>query len=344
MQNEWVPQLTEWYTQNARDLPWRRTSDPYRIWVSEIMLQQTRVEAVKTYYLRFIQRYPDIPSLASADDDELLKLWEGLGYYSRVRNMKRAAERIADSGKNALPADYDGLLALPGIGSYTAGAIASIAYRLPVPAVDGNVLRVLARLHEDPSDVKSPAFRRKAETFLKSVIPPDMPGTFNQALMELGATVCLPSGAPLCGGCPLHSHCAAHQNGSEQKYPLKQSKPSRRTENKTVFALSLNGRYLGYRRPEHGLLAGLYQLPDEVSFLPDESFLPYLKGHGLNPAGEIRIYSRKHVFTHMEWHMKVFAVSVSLLADRLPEGWLSLDPDLHSLPTAYRICLPDHDS
>ena len=341
MLNEWVCQLTEWFLQNARDLPWRHTSDPYRIWVSEIMLQQTRVEAVKAYYLRFIRRFPDVLSLSAAEDDELLKVWEGLGYYSRARNMKRAAEIIAGSGKTSLPTDYEKLLALPGIGSYTAGAIASIAYGLPVPAVDGNVLRVLARLHADPSDIKSPAFRRQTETYLKTVIPSDNPGTFNQALMELGATVCLPAGVPLCPDCPLRAHCSAHQNGTEQKYPVKYAKPSRKKEEKTVFALSLDGAYLGYRRQDHGLLAGLYQLPEAPSFLSDDALLPYLAGHGLNPAGEIRIYRKKHIFTHMEWHMKVFAVSVSLKGDRLPDGWLALDPGQHSLPTAYQICLPE---
>ena len=341
MLNGWVQKLTEWFSQNARDLPWRHTSDPYRIWVSEIMLQQTRVEAVKTYYERFIRRFPDILSLSAASDDELLKLWEGLGYYSRVRNMKRTAEIIAGSGETCLPADYDKLLALPGIGSYTAGAIASIAYRLPVPAVDGNVLRVLARLSADPSDIKSPACRRRAETYLKSVIPSGDPGTFNQALMELGATVCLPSGTPLCRDCPLRSHCSSHKNGTEHLYPAKYSKPSRKTEEKTVFALSLNGRFLGYRRPDHGLLAGMYQLPEAPSLLPDEAFVPYLSEKGLTPIGEIRIYSRKHIFTHIEWHMKVFSVSVSLRKNSLPKEWILLDPGQHSLPTAYRVCLPD---
>ncbi len=341
MLSEWVCQLTEWFLQNARDLPWRHTSDPYKIWVSEIMLQQTRVETVKSYYLRFIRRFPDILSLSAADDDELLKFWEGLGYYSRARNMKRAAEIVAGSGNTNLPADYEGLLALPGIGSYTAGAVASIAYGLAVPAVDGNVLRVLTRLNADPSDIKSPAFRRQAETYLKTVIPPDDPGTFNQAMMELGATVCLPSGIPLCPECPLRAYCDARLKGAEQNYPVRYAKPSRKAEEKTVFALSLDGRFLGYRRPDQGLLAGLYQLPEAPSFLSDDALLPYLNGHGLNPAGEIRIYGRKHIFTHLEWHMKVFAVAVSLKDDRLPEGWLSLDPEQHSLPTAYRICLPD---
>ena len=336
---EWTESLLTYYQANARDLPWRRTRDPYRIWISEIMLQQTRVEAVRGYYARFLETLPNIASLAAVEEDRLLKLWEGLGYYSRARNLKRAAEVIQKEHGGALPRDYDALLKLPGIGAYTAGAIASIAFDIPVPAVDGNVLRVIARKDADDADILAASTRRRVRDTLLDCMPKDRPGMFNQAMMELGATVCVPNGAPHCDICPIAFCCKAHLAGNETDYPVKAKKAARRIEQKTVFAVETPKGYLGCRRPDKGLLAGLFQLPDTMGRLSDAEMMDWLGAHGLHPTGEIRMYERVHIFTHVEWHMRVCAVSLSKVPP-LPDSWLVLDKDQHSLPTAYRICLP----
>ena len=333
-----IDKLIDWYKENARDLPWRHTSDPYRIWISEIMLQQTRVEAVKSYYSRFLSAFPNVKSLASAEDDKLLKLWEGLGYYNRARNMKKAANAICLDFNGSFPQSYEDILKLPGIGEYTAGAISSIAFRQKVPAVDGNVLRVLSRINADPSDISLPATRKKIRSDLLMYMPDDYPGIFNQALMELGATVCLPNGMPQCDACPLRDSCKAHADHEELSYPKKSGKTKRRIEQKTIFVLNTKDGVIGYKRPDTGLLASLYQLPEEPGLLTPDEMAKYLESKGISPVGEIRIYMRKHVFTHVEWHMRVCAADV-LPTKELPDSWLIIEPDIHSLPTAYRICL-----
>lgn len=338
---EWIESLLSYYEHNARDLPWRRTRDPYRIWISEIMLQQTRVEAVRGYYARFLAALPDVQSLAEVDEDRLLKLWEGLGYYSRARNLKRAAQKIMELHGGQLPADYDALRALPGIGAYTAGAIASIAFHIPVPAVDGNVLRVMARKDAFDDDILQESTRRRVQNTLLACMPRDRAGIFNQALMELGATVCVPNGVPHCDICPIAADCLAHAEGRETELPVKTKKATRRIEQKTVFVLQTPSGLLGCRRPEKGLLAGLFQLPDTDGRLSDAEMLRWLGERGLHPTGEIGIYDRTHIFTHVEWHMRVCAAEV-LCPMPLPNGWLVLDDAQHSLPTAYRICLPTH--
>nr|MBQ8252548.1 A/G-specific adenine glycosylase [Lachnospiraceae bacterium] len=232
-----VKPLLAWYDQNKRILPWRENRDPYRIWVSEIMLQQTRVEAVKPYYDRFLKQLPDVESLAEVQEEHLLKLWEGLGYYNRVKNMQKAALVMKDVYEGRMPEEYELLLQLPGIGSYTAGAIASIAFGKPVVAVDGNVLRIITRLTADPSDILSEKFKKQVREQLLTIVPADRPGDFNQALMELGATVCLPNGAPKCHACPWHDICMARQQGRLDEIPYKKKKKPRVIEEKTVLLL-----------------------------------------------------------------------------------------------------------
>ena len=332
----WITPLIEWYRQNARDLPWRRTQDGYAVWISEIMLQQTRVAAVIPYYERFLRELPDIGALANVDDDRLHKLWEGLGYYSRARNLKRAAGEIVSRFGGEMPRSYDALLTLPGIGEYTAGAIASIAFGEAVPAVDGNVLRVYARLFGEARDIRNPAFKKEVRAFLLPLIPKDQPGVFNAALMELGATVCLPNGVPKCGECPVRKYCVAYREGRTAELPVLSAKKARKIERKTVFALTMGGGLIGFRRLESGLLAGLWQLPEAEGELSDAEAAAWLGQHGINPVGELRFYERKHIFTHIEWHIRVCAAEVS--ADLLPEGWIVLD-ESHALPTAYRGCL-----
>ena len=329
--------LLAWYGQNARSLPWRETRDPYAIWVSEVMLQQTRVEAVRGYYARFLAAFPTVSALAEAPEERLLKLWEGLGYYSRARNLQRAAREMVLSHGGQLPGTYEQLIALPGIGDYTAGAIASIAFSCPVPAVDGNVLRVMARLKNDPEDILDPAVKKRVRAELAATMPKDTPGTFNQAMMELGATVCLPNGIPLCDGCPMQAQCAARTAGTERELPTRLGKKTRRVEEKTVFALFVDAKPLIYKRPETGLLAGLWQLPDVPGHLSMEEAMAYLDARGIRPLSEVSVYARRHVFTHVEWQMQVIRADVE--APCLPGGWHPEDPGQDALPTAYRCCL-----
>ena len=279
-----LPQvLLPWYREHHRPLPWRQTREPYHIWLSEIMLQQTRVEAVKGYYQRFLEALPTVEALAGADDELLHKLWEGLGYYSRVRNLKKAAIQIMDSHEGQFPEEYEQVLALPGIGEYTAGAICSIAFDQPRAAVDGNVLRVMTRLTEDPSPIDSPVLKRNVREALEAVYPREA-GEFTQALMELGATLCGPNWKPQCAQCPCREFCAGHLHGTAEQFPVKKPKAKRREEARTVFILSCDGRYALEKRPSKGLLAGLYQFPNCLGSLEPQTAVTLL-GIGLACAG-----------------------------------------------------------
>ncbi len=295
--------LLAWYQSRARVLPWRKNRDPYRIWVSEIMLQQTRVEAVKPYFERFMEAFPSVRQLAEADDDRLMKMWEGLGYYSRARNLKAAARIIVEKYGGCLPASFAELKDLPGIGSYTAGAVASIAYGLPVPAVDGNVLRVVSRILGDREDIKKTSVKTRMERELGQVIPKDEPGNYNQALFEVGALVCVPGGEPKCGECPLHELCLSGKNGWWREIPVKSAPRPRRVEERTVFLIEREDKVLIRRRPPKGLLASLYELPSVPGHMEREEALEFL---GVEPCMVIaakELPSSRHVFSHVEWHM-----------------------------------------
>ena len=307
--------LLEWYEKNKRTLPWREVVSPYRVWVSEIMLQQTRVEAVKPFFERFTNRLPDVQALAECPEDELLKLWEGLGYYNRVRNMQKAALQVTEEYAGELPADYEALLRLKGIGSYTAGAIASIAYQIPVPAVDGNVLRILTRVAEDDTDIMKASFRKAVEEQLAAymqgdVFPIGKAGVFNQALMELGATVCVPNGAPKCEVCPWQNLCLARKNDRIPELPLKAKAKERRIEKRTVFVIRDGERVAIRKRPEKGLLAGLYELPNADGHMTQEEALGYVKGFALSPIRIQKLPDAKHIFSHVEWQMQGYAVLI----------------------------------
>lgn len=308
--NRIAPPLLSWYDENRRVLPWRERPEPYRVWVSEIMLQQTRVEAVKPYFARFMERLPDIAALASAEDDELLKLWEGLGYYSRARNLKAAAQQIMELYGGQMPSDYRELLKLKGIGSYTAGAVSSIAFGQPVPAVDGNVLRVIMRLLADGSDISEPSVKKRVEEDLKPVMPKDRPGDFNQALMELGATVCLPNGAPRCTECPWKGLCRAGLEGSWQQYPKKAPKKPRTVEERTVLVIRDGNRTVIRQRPKKGLLAGMYEFPSLLGKASLDEVRGWLKAQGVHAVRIERLAPSKHIFTHREWHMTGYMVLV----------------------------------
>ncbi len=327
--------LLPWYEANKRDLPWRKDRQPYHIWLSEIMLQQTRVEAVKGYYTRFLNALPSVEALAACDDDALHKLWEGLGYYSRVRNLKKAAQQIMGQHGGVFPSEYESVRALPGIGDYTAGAICSIAFDQPTPAVDGNVLRIAARLTNNDSPVDSPAFKRSIHGSLATTYPKEA-GAFTQALMELGATVCGPNRKPDCEHCPCREFCLAHRHGTAEKLPVKLPKKQRKTENKTVFILSCGDRYALEKRPQKGLLAGLWQFPNTVGALEAGEAMTYLENIGLVPTQLMRQVERKHVFTHIEWNMRGIYAEVRETNDRFT--WLTAREinAQTALPTAFR--------
>ena len=301
-----VEPLLEWFQGNKRALPWREDPTPYRVWVSEIMLQQTRVEAVKPYFERFTAALPDIGALAGCEEERLLKLWEGLGYYNRVRNMQTAAKAVMEGHGGQLPADYGKLLELKGIGHYTAGAIASIAYGIPVPAVDGNVLRVITRVAADSSDIMKQPFRTKVEQELLKIIPKDRASAFNQGLMELGATVCLPNGAPQCGNCPWQGFCEAACRGLWEEIPVKSKAKPRKIEEKTVFIIRDGEKIVLRKRPARGLLAGMYEFPNTSGHLTEEEAILWVKEQNLSPIRIQKLDPAKHIFSHVEWHMAVW--------------------------------------
>ena len=312
--------LLPWYDEHKRQLPWRQDPAPYRVWVSEIMLQQTRVEAVKPYFERFMKELPDIEALAAVPQERLLKLWEGLGYYSRARNLQKAACEIMERFSGRMPEDVEELLTLPGIGPYTAGAISSIACGRPVPAVDGNVLRVLARLRMDGRDMTNQTVKKSVEEELSALIPRERPGDFNQAMMDIGATVCLPNGAPRCGFCPLAGICMAHAEGREQDFPKKAPKKERTVEEKTVFVLLDEKKAAFRKRPAAGLLAGMYELPSAEGKKKQAEALSFLKEKGLHPIRIRKLPAARHIFTHKEWHMTGYAVWVDEL-EPYEGGW-----------------------
>lgn len=295
--------LLDWYAVNKRTLPWRGIGDPYQVLVSEIMLQQTRVAAVIPYYLRWMESLPSVEALAEVPEERLMKLWQGLGYYSRARNLHRAALMVMEEYGGQFPQSHRELLRLPGVGDYTAGAVASIAFGQAVPAVDGNVLRVAARLTGSEEDILDPAVRRRFREEMAAVIPADRPGEFNQALMDLGAMVCLPNGAPVCGHCPLEALCAANRLGLQNVLPVRRKKAPRRTEELTVYLLLRDGRMAVRRRAETGLLAGLWEFPHVAGTLDDGQAGTPLSFWNLRAREWRKKLTAKHVFTHVEWHM-----------------------------------------
>lgn len=339
---EIVRPLIEWYQTNKRDLPWRREATPYRVWISEIMLQQTRVEAVKGYFTRFTESLPDVQSLANCPEQQLLKLWEGLGYYNRARNLQKAAQIIVEQYGGQLPADYDALLSLPGIGPYTAGAIASISYGIAQPAVDGNVLRVISRITASHADIADPATRRLVEDALRGVIPEQDPGTFNQSLMELGATVCVPNGMPDCKSCPVGGVCEGRKQGVALDLPVKTAKKPRRIERRTVLLLVRDQRIALRRRPQKGLLAGLWELPSLSGEVDGVEAVAAVRGWGLEPLRIQPLGDAKHIFTHVEWWMTGLRITVEDASPTDSLMWVTPDQlrEDYPLPSAFRAYLP----
>lgn len=320
--------LLEWYRDNARKLPWRDDPTPYHVWVSEIMLQQTRVAAVLDYYRRFMEEVPDIATLAALPEERLMKLWQGLGYYSRARNLQGAARQIMEQHGGQFPSDYSSIRALRGVGDYTAGAICSIAFGQSVPTVDGNVLRVVARITGDDGDITTPAMKKRVTESLRHIIPMQAAGQFTQAMMELGATVCLPNGAPLCDRCPAKDFCTALRENTIDQLPVKAPKKARRIEERTVWLIFRDGRVALRKRPAKGLLAGLWEYPNELNGAPP----PEVK----LTAGEFGC-AAKHIFTHIEWHMTAHIAEAE--SDTLPPGWVWASKrelkERYALPSAF---------
>ncbi len=325
--------LLQWYDQNRRILPWREDPTPYHVWLSEIMLQQTRVEAVKEYYTRFLDKLPTIAALAAAPEDVYLKLWEGLGYYSRVRNLHKAAGVIMDQYGGVMPDHASELKKLPGIGEYTSAAIASIAFGESVPAIDGNLLRVFARMTGYSDNIKAPEAKKIATGYYAEKIPQrsftikdnegtvNRPGNYNQALMDLGAVICLPNGAPLCDRCPWNEDCLAHQTGRESDLPVIPAKKARRIENRTVLRIVMPDQdaVLLHKRPAKGLLAGMYEFPNVEGHLAPSEVQSWLQAHGITDVQQILpLPTAKHIFTHIEWHMTGYEISCKLPADAFP--------------------------
>ena len=331
--------LIRWYQENKRSLPWRDIQDPYRIWVSEIMLQQTRVEAVKPYYERFLKELPDVKALAEAEEDKLLKLWEGLGYYNRVRNMQKAAQEIMVEHGGEFPCTFEDIRRLTGIGNYTAGAIGSFAFGIPKPAVDGNVLRVVSRVTENYDDIMKQSVRTSMEQALENVMPKDQAGDFNQGLIELGAIVCVPNGAPKCEECPLTGFCRAYQKGVQEKLPVKSKAKSRRIEKKTILVLKDGDTVAIRKRGKKGLLAGLYEFPNLEGHLSEDEVIAYCKEIGLSPLRIKKLAPAKHIFSHIEWEMIGYHIRVDELEKSCTEKMLFVQweelKEEYAMPSAF---------
>ncbi len=327
--------LLDWYDVHRRVLPWREEPSPYRTWVSEIMLQQTRVSAVVPYFERFMAELPDVSALAAVSEDRLFKLWEGLGYYSRARNLRRAARLLVEEYGGELPRTVDALKRLPGVGDYTASAVASIHFGAPEPAVDGNLLRVAARVCGCADDVTDAKTRRKFRERMAEAIDRDRPGAWNQAMMDLGATVCLPNGAPLCAECPARPFCAAYRADMTEALPVRAEKKKRRGEERTVFLLVRNGRLAVRRRADTGLLAGLVEFPNVAGNLDESAARVALAQLSVKPIRLTPCGTAKHVFTHIEWQMKGYAAEVT--GEGRDFRWVdAAEFETLALPTAFK--------
>lgn len=321
---ETVQPLVEWFRENKRDLTWRKRMDAYRVWISEIMLQQTRVEAVKPYYERFLKELPDVEALAEVPEDRLLKLWEGLGYYNRARNLKEAACQIMEKYGGRFPETYEEIRGLKGVGNYTAGAISSFVYNIPKPAVDGNVLRVVSRITADDGDITKASVKAKIENEVEEVILAEAAGDFNQSLIELGAVVCVPNGEPKCGICPVSRICLAHAEGRETEFPVKRKKKERRIEKRTILVFRDNEKTAVRKRPDTGLLAGMYEFPGRERHMKQSEVIEYAKELGLMPIRVKKLGSAKHIFSHVEWRM----VGYEVIVDELEKSMKSVEEQI----------------
>lgn len=328
--------LIPWYEAHKRELPWRQDREPYHVWLSEIMLQQTRVEAVKEYYRRFVTALPTIPDLAEAPEEQILKLWEGLGYYNRVRNLQKAAQTICADYTGVFPSEYAQIRRLSGIGDYTAGAIASICFDAPTPAVDGNVLRVYSRLLADDANIDLQTTKKRITGKLQETYPRKNPGIATQALMELGATVCVPNGAPRCDVCPVAEICQARKQDTWRNLPVRSEKKKRKIVDKTVFILLTEDTVALHKRSASGLLAGMWEFPNVDVKLDKQEAVTQVTGWQTEPVDLLMQTSYTHIFSHVEWHMTAYYIRCRKTNKKWK--WVtkeSLD-ETHALPSAFR--------
>lgn len=330
--------LLSWYDREARVLPWRSDPIPYKVWISEMMLQQTRVDTVIPYFHRFLEELPGVRELSEVSEDRLLKLWQGLGYYNRARNLKKAAIIMAEEYQGQLPDTPELLEKLPGIGTYSAGAIASIAFGKPVPAVDGNVLRILLRLTASREEIGNPVVKKWAAGLIREWIPQDRPGDFNQALMDLGATICLPNGEPQCGICPVSGYCKARELNLIREIPVKSEKKKRLQEKKTVMILEHGNEVAIRRREEAGLLSGLWEFPNAEGHLTEEECKQQLENWGVVVLDMEALPKSRHIFSHREWEMTAWRIRTE--SKKGPEEWVWVSREElekeYSVPTAFR--------
>lgn len=331
--------LVSWYKLHGRDLPWRVSKDPYRVFLSEIMLQQTRVEAVKGYFDRFVRRFPDVFSLSAAEEEEVLLLWKGLGYYSRARNLRKCAIEIQNRFDGVFPSNQKELATLPGIGAYTSSAIASICFGEKVAAVDGNLYRVYARLNAIEHTLADKGQREGCAAFFESWMENDAPGDINQALMDLGELVCLPNGVPKCGECPLAGICTAHKAKEEQRYPAKKAISQKKSQPLIVFLIRYGDKYLIRKRPDKGLLASLYEFPCAQTVDLDEA-KEMMAIQGLVLENVRPIGKSQHIFTHLRWDMVWYATSTPALP---PVNFILATPEeiaqQYAIPSAFSFGL-----
>lgn len=334
-------QLIEWYRQNKRSLPWRDTGNAYDVWLSEIMLQQTRIEAVKPKFYLFKETFPTIEDLSKADDDLLLRVWEGLGYYSRARNLKKCAQILVEQYNGKLPEEYDQLIKLPGIGPYTAGAITSIAYHKPHSAVDGNVLRIFARLFEITDDIRDTKTKDNIQNIIDSYLKnhPEQSSDFNQGCMELGEVICVPNGNPKCDVCPIHEFCLASIHHKTETIPYRSPLNKRKIINRTLLIIRDGNHFLVHKREKNGLLAGMYEFIGVDSFLTKNEIITTLEKQNIHPLKIKKLPDAKHIFTHLEWHMHAYEITVEQIESIEKENYMLFDrTDLSSkaIPSAFK--------
>lgn len=333
--------LVNWYRQNKRSLPWRDTGNAYDVWLSEIMLQQTRIEAVKPKFFLFKATYPTIEDLAQADDDQLLRVWEGLGYYSRARNLKKCAQILVDQYQGQLPQEYNQLIKLPGIGPYTAGAISSIAYHKPHSAVDGNVLRIFARLFEITEDIRDNKIKTDLQNNIDAFLleNPTLSSNFNQGCMELGEVICIPNGKPKCNICPLNKECLSLIHDKTDTIPYRSALNKRKIINKTLLIIRDGEHFLIHKRDSSGLLAGMYEFIGIDSFINKKEIITILENQNIYPLKIKKLPDAKHIFTHLEWHMHAFEITVEQIESLEMENYLLLNKtelSTKAIPSAFK--------
>lgn len=327
--SSWTKALLNWYDDHRRELPWREASDPYAIWVSEVMLQQTQVQTVIPYYERFMAEVPGIPQLAALDDQRLRKLWEGLGYYRRASYLKKAAQVLIRDYGGRLPADYEALLGLPGIGPYTAAAIAAMAFQQPYVAMDGNLERIFARILGETEPIHLGPVKGRLKACAEAYLDHDRPGDYNQALMDLGAGVCLSHGRPLCPQCPWQDLCQGKAKGLLYLIPQKAPRKKRRQEARTIFVHVWGKQMLLRQRPDQGLLAGMWEFPNLARTHPrpleawEAAF-----GDRLGDLG-----SHQHIFSHIQWEMQGYVIQHETRPPFYQGQWV----DLHEIASSYAL-------